>query len=165
MPATIEDAVYDQLRRDGIRRAAAADGSQVWETRVGPGPLGFALANDEAIAVLELLLAVGDITVGPGMDEFGFATVRLAMARTDDAVEMLRYAKTGRMHTMASILGSTYYLGSTLPVIALAPARDVIEELIERGYLHDTRRANADGTTMMMLTPAGFDALKAWSEQ
>lgn len=162
MPATIEDAVYNQLRRDGIRRSTAADGSQDWETRVGPGLLGFALANDEAIAVLDLMLAVGDIVIGPGMDKFGFAAARLAMTRTDAAVEMLRYAKRGRLHTAP---GRKYYLLHSPGSAVASDTRDVIEALIERGYLADTRGPNGDGTTLMMPTSAGYDAFRAWTEQ
>ena len=51
---------------DAVQRCLTVDGSLVWFVRVGPGLLGFAVANAECAAILDRMLAAGVIRLDRG---------------------------------------------------------------------------------------------------
>ena len=57
--------VREALSHDAVRRGFTNGGS-VWEVRVAPGPLGFALVNSELAAALDQMLANGEILLDRG---------------------------------------------------------------------------------------------------
>lgn len=154
-PATVREAIV----ADAVQRWETGKGPQ-WNVRIGGGLLAWALANDESVAVLDRMLAAGEIVLADPKNT-GMATVRLAMPEhTDDHIRMIKLARSGRLYTVEKIFFYTGHSGGTAQLSddEITAAGD----LLELGYLANTRRPGPDGTTCIEPRFGGLDALREW---
>lgn len=150
------------VRVGSIRRSLGTDGP-VWEVRVAPGLLGFALVNDHGIEILDSLYARGRIVLdtprGPTPD-MPICGVRHAMKHDRHHVEALRLARAGRLHTVE---GNHFYVGWDSVELASADLDAAAGDLIEIGYLVNTTRPGPTGTTNIDVRMSGLAAFKEWT--